>query len=269
MRRHLLQLGIFWLFCQSAQAELHLSCKKAHEPQYRQAFNLEVAIGLEDRLLELIAEFEAKQVRSPNPNSAEWILLRGEIDAIKDPLEELTSQILSSEDFDLGSSHLTIAKRMNELQGRLRVSPQNSLSKEIKERTSFTDLIESPGALKPESTYFLDQVLDVNGSERHEPRSVEFSQEIVDFFAQRAGAASLYFRAIKQGYVGPFAGAGIMRIPDIHPDLVEVKWPNGSEGNYRLMGCRHKAGHLVLLRVHKKRNGGQAGSLAIFRHLCS
>ncbi len=257
------------LFSQLSSASLHFTCRKNHSNLYRQTVQIEALIEIEEQIAEFSQQLMVQIARSPNQNSAELSQMWKDLEVLKETSLDLSEQVLSDPDLTTPNTIDLLSQNIRDLKGRLLSYQQNSEKGAQRDAHSFSELMGAPQTVKADFIYQLEPSIDSQGNQRKEQRSVQFSQEIVDFFSERPGSPQFFFRAIQQGYVGPFSGAGIMRISDVHPDLIEVKWPNGPEGNYRLMGCRHKAGHLIIKKVYFKRNSGHSGSLAIFRNLCS
>ncbi len=67
------------------------------------------------------------------------------------------------------------------------------------------------------------------------------------------------FRSVKKGIVPPVSGPGVVRLTDVHRNLVEVKIVR--KGVTRLIGCLN-GGHLTVMKVYHKRNEGKGGAWA-------
>lgn len=119
-------------------------------------------------------------------------------------------------------------------------------------------IIENPSRLEAESDY---QTGDPHlKTVSFEDRAVKEMARLDDLTVERL------LRSIKKGFVPPVSGPGVVRLTDLHKNLVEVKIVK--KGVTRLIGC-FEAGHLYVKRVYHKRNEGRGGALGTYRDLCN
>lgn len=113
-------------------------------------------------------------------------------------------------------------------------------------------LLSQDKLAQPEVIYTIENV------DRH-LHSLRLADEVVtDLNEADPRFAARLMRAVLHGFVGAHSGSGVVRLKDIHKDLVEVK-VIGTD--VRAIGC-FRNGHLYLKRLIKKRNEGKGGSLA-------
>lgn len=119
-------------------------------------------------------------------------------------------------------------------------------------------LIADVQSIRPGLVYIIEN------TDRH-LGSVQFSEDVTgDLEDVDSRFPARLLRAILHGFVGAHSRSGIVRLRDIHKDLVEVK-VIGTD--LRVLGCVNK-GHLTLKRMIKKRNENKGGSLARYAYLC-
>lgn len=125
------------------------------------------------------------------------------------------------------------------------------------ERPCLGEVLSDPSRLESE--------LDYETGDPH-LRTVSFeSQALKEMLRLDSLTVERLLRSLKKGFVPPQSGPGVVRLTDLHKNLVEVKIVKKSVT--RLIGC-FQSGHLIVKRVYHKRNEGHGRGLGVYRDLC-
>lgn len=221
--------------------------------------------GLLKETREALTASIVREVKDPRERAKLVAALGDDLQRIDVSLASWVDRVLSSSTFmakEFQSDAVKFGHEFEALKSATRFRTKKTLG------ATFDELVLEPRLITGQREYLVPSRTTITGAESPIQVKVRFSDKVVEQLESLSIERVRHFiKAIEKGYVASRSGSGILKVPDINPNLVEIKVVPGEL--YRLMGCRRPNGLIEILAVYVKQNDGASGSLSRFASLCS